>query len=183
MLYLCSLLLCLLQMLSQAYNNKVRIFHGDVMTFDMSNLFPRELEVPWDSTPPKIHIIGNLPFNVSTPLIVRFLRQMSEHSGAWSYGRARLTLTFQEEVGERMTANRNHQQRSRLSIMTQYLCRVTHEFSIPGKAFVPAPKVDVAVVTLAPLKRPQIDVPFQMVEKVVRHIFQYRQKYCMAGIQ
>ena len=170
------------QMLADACDSKVRIFHGDVLQFDMNDLFPKDLSVDWDAPPPPLHIIGNLPFNVSTPLIIKWLREISNRTGAWSYGRTKLTLTFQKEVGERMIANRNNIQRSRLSIMTQYLCKVKHEFTIPGRAFVPAPDVDVAVMTLTPKKKPAIDVPFNTVEKVARHVFQFRQKYCRAGI-
>lgn len=161
----------------------MRVFHGDVLNFDMSQLFPSELTASWESDSPKIHIIGNLPFNISTPLIVKWFEQIASRSGPWCYGRVKLTLTFQKEVAERMIARRNHSQRSRLSIMSQYLCKVKHKFTIPGQVFVPAPKVDVAVVTFEPLKTPKIDTPFTYVEKVVRHVFHYRQKYCVKGIQ
>ena len=51
-----------------------------------------------------------------------------------------------------------------------------------GKAFVPAPDVDVAVVHFVPLRYPKINQPYSIVEKVVRHVFHYRQKYCRRGI-
>jgi dimethyladenosine transferase 1 len=56
------------------------------------------------------------------------------------------------------------------------------KFTIKGTAFVPKPEVDVGVVTIHPLKRPLTDLNFDLVEKVVRHIFSMRQKYCRRGV-
>ena len=169
-------------MLADATDNKMRIFHGDVMRFDMENLFQKEMARSWEDKNPNIHIIGNLPFSVSTPLIIQYLRQISERTGPWSYGRVGLTLTFQKEVAQRLVAPVMDDQRCRLSIMCQHVCYAWHKFDIPGKCFVPQPDVDVGVVTFSPLKKPKIDLPFHLVEKVVRHTFQFRQKHIKAGL-
>lgn len=161
----------------------MQIHQGDVLRFDLQNLFPEDLVRPWDAEPPDIHLMGNLPFNVSTPLIIKWLHEMSERRGPWRYGRTKLTLTFQKEVAERIVAPILTDQRSRLSIMCQYLADVKHNFTIPGKVFQPAPDVDVGVVTIVPLKEPKIDLPFKLVEKVVRHVFHFRRKMCKRGVQ
>ena len=149
----------------------------------MDDLFSDDHIRSWNDKPPNIRIIGNLPFNVSTPLIIKLLEKISNKSDIWRYGRTKMTLTFQKEVAERMTAPMLNKQRSRLSIMCQNYCHVNHAFTIPGRLFSPPPDVDVGVVHLEPLKEPVIKLPFKLVEKVVRHVFHYRQKKCKRGIQ
>ncbi|MBN3301748.1 dimethyladenosine transferase 1, mitochondrial isoform X2 [Amia ocellicauda] len=172
-----------LQLLAEAAPGKVRIVHGDILTYKMENAFPKHLSKQWEDDPPDIHIIGNLPFSVATPLIVKWLKSISNRAGPFAYGRTRLTLTFQQEVAERLSASTGSRQRSRLSIMAQYLCNVRSCFTIPGRAFVPKPKVDVGVVHFTPLVVPKINQPFEVVEKVVKNVFQFRRKYCRRGIE
>uniref|UniRef100_A0A672INL1 rRNA adenine N(6)-methyltransferase n=1 Tax=Salarias fasciatus TaxID=181472 RepID=A0A672INL1_SALFA len=165
-----------LKLLSEAAPGKLRIVHGNILTYRIDRAFPAMY-------PPNLHIIGNLPFSVSTPLIIKWLENISNRTGPFVHGRTRLTLTFQKEVAERLTASTGSRQRSRLSIMAQYLCTVHSCFTIPGRAFVPKPEVDVGVVHFTPLVQPQIRQPFRLVEKVVRNIFQFRRKYCHRGVE
>ncbi|XP_015139735.1 dimethyladenosine transferase 1, mitochondrial isoform X3 [Gallus gallus] len=132
-----------LQMLSEAAPGKVRIVHGDILTYKMEKAFPNHLKKNWEDEPPNIHIIGNLPFSVSTPLIVKWLENVSKRDGPFIYGRTQMTLTFQKEVAE----------------------------------------VDVAVVHFTPLVQPKIQQPFELVEKVVQSVFQFRRKYCYRGVE
>lgn len=172
-----------LKLLSEAAPGRLRIVHGDILTYRMDRGFPNTIVRRWEEDPPNLHIIGNLPFSVSTPLIIKWLEQIADRTGPFSYGRTRLTLTFQKEVAERLTASTGSRQRSRLSIMAQYLCTVHSCFTIPGRAFVPKPEVDVGVVHFTPLVQPQIQQPFKLVEKVVRNIFQFRQKHFYKGLE
>uniref|UniRef100_A0A5S6Q3D8 Translation factor GUF1 homolog, mitochondrial n=1 Tax=Trichuris muris TaxID=70415 RepID=A0A5S6Q3D8_TRIMR len=94
-----------------------------------------------------------------------------------------MTLTFQKEVGERMVAPIMNDQRCRLSVMCQFLSTVKRKFTIPGRAFVPQPKVDVAVMQFIPRVEPLIDQHFDLVEKFCRHIFHFKNKYCIRGIE
>lgn len=171
------------QMLNDASGGMMRVFKGDILKFDMETIFPSEMSVEWSQKPPNLHIIGNLPFSVSIPLIIRWLRDISLQQGAWRHGRVPLTLTFQKEIAQRMTAQVMNRQRSRLSIICQYLCTVQHQFTISGQSFVPAPDVDVGVVRFVPRIEPLIRAPFPIVNKLVRHVFHYRSKMCKHGIQ
>lgn len=117
------------QLLSDAAPGKLRIVHGDILTYRMDRGFSKDVSRPWEegekmkrynlplqgcegitrsekvrkcvsADPPNLHIIGNLPFNVSTPLIIKWLEDMSNRTGPFTFGRTRLTLTFQKEVAE-----------------------------------------------------------------------------------
>ncbi|XP_044735308.1 dimethyladenosine transferase 1, mitochondrial [Chrysoperla carnea] len=172
-----------LELLSEACDGstKMDIVIGDIMSYNLEEAFKDAPKHTWDEKPPPINLIGNLPFSVSTHLIIRWLESISERKSAWCNGRTRMTLTFQKEVAERMCAPIMSAQRCRLSVMCQLWCKVNHVFTIPGKAFVPKPQVDVGVVTLTPLSKPLTNLPFKMVEKVLRHIFNMRQKYALRG--
>uniref|UniRef100_A0A3B4AB46 rRNA adenine N(6)-methyltransferase n=1 Tax=Periophthalmus magnuspinnatus TaxID=409849 RepID=A0A3B4AB46_9GOBI len=172
-----------LKLLSEAAPGRLRIVHGDILTYRMDRGFPAKISRRWDDDPPNLHIIGNLPFSVSTPLIIKWLEHVANRTGPFSFGRTQLTLTFQKEVAERLTASTGSRQRSRLSIMSQYLCTVHSCFTIPGRAFVPKPEVDVGVIHFTPLVQPQIQHPFKLVEKVVRNIFQFRRKHFYKGLE
>lgn len=166
-----------LKMLADA-SGCLTAYHGDVLRFNMDNLFPEDCVKAWTDEPPSTHIIGNLPFNISTPLIFQYMEAIYNKTGAWRYGRTKMTLTFQKEVAERIVAPAKTEQRARLSVDIQNLCHVKLKMIIPGRAFVPSPDVDVGLVTFIPRKVPEIDLPFHLIVKVNRHLFHYRQKMC-----
>lgn len=161
---------------------KMDIIRGDILEYPIETTFPDCQSIDWHGPRAKVQLIGNLPFAISTRLLINWLKDISLNRGAWKYGRTTMTLTFQQEVAERIIAPILSPQRCRLSIMSQIWTYPDLKFSIPGKAFVPKPNVDVGVVTLIPLKIPHTTLPFDLVEKVMRHIFSMRQKYCRRGI-
>lgn len=169
-----------LQALQDVSLGALEVCIGDAKTFNMEHIFPAS-DSPWEGPPPNTHIIGNLPFSVATPLTIRWLEDISLRRNAWVGGRTRLTLTYQLEVGQRMAACPGHPQRCRLSLMCQNWCHVKHCFTIPGRAFVPPPEVDVGVMHLTPRVAPLVPLPFPLVEKVARCLFAFRQKYCSRG--
>lgn len=101
--------------------------------------------MPWEGPPPPVHVVGNLPFSVSTPLLVRWLRMASQRKGPFLHGRVPLTLTFQKEVAERIVAPVMHVQRCRLSVMCQAYCSVQHQLTLSGQL---GPASAVSAVTL-----------------------------------
>lgn len=174
-----------LELLQEASCNHtdVQIEIDDILKYNFEEGFKNVRKCDWYEAPPPIHLIGNLPFNVSTILIVRWIQSISEKNSAWKFGRVPMTLTFQKEVAERLVAMHTDKQRCRLSVICQMWCEPELKFIIPGKAFVPKPDVDVGVVTFKPLKYPLINLPFKMVEKVLRNIFNMRQKYSLRGAE
>ncbi|XP_060533307.1 dimethyladenosine transferase 1, mitochondrial [Cylas formicarius] len=156
---------------------------NDIREYNMEKGFDGAPKHEWEDAEPPIHLIGNLPFSVSTNLIIRWLKSVSERTSAWSYGRTSMTLTFQQEVAERIVARPDSESRCRLSVMCQIWAKAQLKFTIPGKAFIPKPDVDVGVVTLIPRRQPLLNIPFKTVEKVVRSVFNMRQKYCVKGVE
>lgn len=173
-----------LQLLAESSNGhtKMDIHIDDILRYPIDTAFADTVSHPWDGPRAPVHLIGNLPFAISTKLLINWLKDISLRRGAWSYGRSSMTLTFQKEVADRIVAPILSAQRCRLSVMSQIWARPQLRFEIPGKAFVPKPDVDVGVVTFIPFVQPLTDLPFDLVEKTVRHIFSMRQKYCRRGI-
>lgn len=163
-------------------NFEMDIVQGDILQHPTDSHFKGLRRVEWTDPKPNVALIGNLPFAISTRLLINWLKDVSLQRGIWSYGRASMTLTFQKEVAERIIAPMMNEQRCRLSVMSQTWTQPTLNFVINGKAFLPKPDVDVGVVTLLPLKHPKTELPFDVVEKTMRHLFSMRQKYVRRGI-
>ncbi|XP_066588671.1 dimethyladenosine transferase 1, mitochondrial isoform X2 [Prorops nasuta] len=163
-----------LNMLQEAFEltgSKIDIIINDILKVQMDALFPKEIAEDWNDKRPRIFIIGNLPFSVSTHLIIKWLKAISEHKGPWSLGRSKMTLTFQKEVAERLVAPEYGVQRCRLSVMAQAWTFPNHQFTIPGRVFVPKPDVDVGVVSFVPLMTPQTKHSFDFFELITRTLF------------
>lgn len=172
-----------LQLIGSATKTPLKIHHEDVLKFNFEKTFDESARRSWHDKPPDVHLIGNLPFSIATPLVVQLLRDMCLRTGIFTYGRCPLVLTFQKEVGQRMVAEILNFQRCRLSVMCQTYAHVQKCFEIPGCAFVPQPKIDVFVMKLIPLEMPKIRLHFDLIEKFCRHLFHYRQKKCIRCLE
>ena len=124
----------------------------------------------------KLRVVGNLPYNISTPLIFHLLEQAARIVD--------MHFMLQKEVVERLAAAPNTKEYGRLGIMTQYLCRIEPLLEVPPHAFSPQPKVQSAVVRLTPhatLPCPARSV--QHLQQVVRAAFSQRRKTLRNALQ
>lgn len=139
---------------------ELRIFEGDALSFDFAAL-------KGEGEP--LRVVGNLPYNISTPLIFHLL----EAQGAI----ADMHFMLQKEVVERLAATPGSGQWGRLSIMAQYYCQIVALFDVPPEAFVPRPKVDSAIVRLIPYRElPHRADDEKLLADVVRQAFAQRRK-------
>ena len=117
----------------------------------------------------KLRVVGNLPYNISTPLLFHLLAQ--------SHCIADMHFMLQKEVVDRIAATPGSGQYGRLSIMVQYRCNVTPLFNIGPGAFQPAPKVESAFVRLQPWKTLPVTVRDEvMLGRIVQQAFGQRRK-------
>ena len=138
---------------------KLVVHNADALAFDFCRLAQ---DAP-------LRVIGNLPYNISTPLLFHLLAQ---HRCIKD-----MHFMLQKEVVERMAAGPGSRQYGRLSIMLQYRCRVTPLFSIGAEAFDPPPKVESAFVRLEPFDRPPLHLADEaLFEKLVKQAFSQRRK-------
>lgn len=155
----------------------IQIHHANVLNLDLDTIVPPKFKTNWESDEANIHLMGNLPFNISIGLLLRLLKKVSEKKGLYSFGRVPMTLMFQKEVVERMYAPVSYKERSRLSVMCQYLCQVKPKLLVASTCFVPKPKVDAAVVQLIPYVEPKIKHNINTVYKVVTALFHGKTKH------
>ena len=118
--------------------------------------------------PPPFRIIANLPYNLSTALLVNWLKEIHQFES--------LTLMFQKEVADRLIAQPGSKAYGRLSVLTQWLCEVAPLFNIPATAFTPPPKVISTVVSLRPLAERLAVAEKPILERVTAAAFGQRRK-------
>ena len=133
---------------------------GDVLEFDYSFLYGKNLK-----------IFSNLPYNISTKLLVKWLKD-NVSSLKWQS----LMLMFQREVAERIVAKCGSKNYGRLSILSNLMADVTKEFDISKNCFRPKPKVMSSMVRLEALESPRVTCNFEVLEKIVFLAFSQRRK-------
>ena len=129
----------------------------------------------WEFGDSPRRIIANLPYNIATSLLIQWL----EHANAFQS----LTLMFQREVAERITARPGDSNFGRLSILTGWIADSAILFDIPPDAFVPAPKVTSSVVHIRPLPTPRYPCDRKALETVTRLAFGQRRKMLRASLK
>jgi 16S rRNA (adenine1518-N6/adenine1519-N6)-dimethyltransferase len=126
-------------------------------------------------TPRPCRIIANLPYNISTPLLFKWLGRLDlfEH----------LVLMFQKEVAQRIVAAPGGKVYGRLSVMTQWRCRANALFDVPPRAFTPAPKVTSTIIGLEPRPETLAAARAEVLEVVVAAAFGQRRKMLRSSLK
>ena len=149
------------------YPERLEVINGDAL----------EVDVRAHLTPP-IRIAANLPYNVGTELLVRWLTP-PEWPPFWDS----LTLMFQKEVAERIVAKPGTNHYGRLALLAQWRCEARIVMVLPPEAFNPAPKVQSAVVHLKALPEPRYPANPKLLERVVAAGFNQRRKMLRASLK
>jgi 16S rRNA (adenine1518-N6/adenine1519-N6)-dimethyltransferase len=147
-----------LSSLVEAAAGRLEVTPGDALTFEIDKLLPLG----------DVKIIANLPYNIATPLLIKWLEKIDCFSS--------LTLMFQKEVASRIISPPRTKAYGRLSVMSQFACTVEHNFDIAPQAFVPPPKVTSSVITLTRKKERIAGVTFAALEKLCKVTFGQRRK-------
>jgi 16S rRNA (adenine1518-N6/adenine1519-N6)-dimethyltransferase len=124
-------------------------------------------------------IVANLPYNISTVLLVNWLEMIRMDASVFSS----LTLMFQKEVADRILAQPGSKTYGRLSVIAQWMCQVKRVMELPPSAFTPPPKIDSTVVHFVP-RESAADWPrFATVEKILAAAFQQRRKMIRSSLK
>ena len=156
-----------LEEIAAAYPGRLEIINGDAL----------EVDVTEHLTPP-IKIAANLPYNVGTELLVRWLTP-----DTWPPFWDSLTLMFQREVADRIVAQPGSKAYGRLAVLAQWRCTAQIVLTLPPEAFTPPPKVSSAVVHLTALPEPRFEADPKMLETVVARAFNQRRKMMRAALK
>lgn len=150
--------------LAAHYDGRLKVLEENALKLNFANLC---------QGPKKI--VANLPYNVATPLLISWLKSIDQYES--------LTLMFQKEVAERLTARPGSKTYGRLSVLAQWLCHTHHDFNISRSAFTPPPKVDSTLVTLIPRVRSFSTEDWNNFEKVTAAAFGQRRKMLRTSLK
>jgi 16S rRNA (adenine1518-N6/adenine1519-N6)-dimethyltransferase len=149
-----------LQEIAQAWPGKLEIVSADALEMDETAILS-----------PGIRIAANLPYNVGTAILIKWLTVET-----WPPLWASLTLMFQKEVAQRITAQPGGEHYGRLSVLAQWRCTAKILFDVNRGAFVPPPSVTSAIVRLEPRAAPLAPAKLADLEKVTATAFGQRRK-------
>ncbi|MGB1361016.1 MAG: 16S rRNA (adenine(1518)-N(6)/adenine(1519)-N(6))-dimethyltransferase RsmA [Alphaproteobacteria bacterium] len=153
-----------IQPLKDIAGDKLNIINADATKTDITKIgtMPRQ-------------VIANLPYNVGTVLLTNWLEIPNEFT--------KLTLMFQKEVAERISASVGEKHYGRLAILCNLLCHTSIEMILPPSAFTPPPKVDSAVVSLTIREKPLYECNVKTVSRVTKMAFGQRRKMIRASLK
>jgi 16S rRNA (adenine1518-N6/adenine1519-N6)-dimethyltransferase len=164
-------------------DGRLRIVHDDALAIDEASFLPpftgevvERSETDGGkatSSSAGAKIVSNLPYNVGTPLLIKWLK-----AGPW---RGDMTLMFQKEVAERIVAKPRSDAYGRLAVLAQARCDCRLEFTVPARVFTPAPKVASAIVRLIDSATPYPDLA--AIERVAAAAFGQRRKMLRSALK
>ncbi|WP_353273610.1 16S rRNA (adenine(1518)-N(6)/adenine(1519)-N(6))-dimethyltransferase RsmA [Wolbachia endosymbiont (group A) of Agelastica alni] len=146
------------------HQGKYRIIEADALHVIEEELIERPVKV-----------IANLPYNISVVLFLKWLNNIKFFTS--------LTLMFQKEVADRITARPNSKDYGSLSVLGQLLCDIKKEFDIEPKEFFPRPKIHSSVITVNPLPTPKFAVNLETLTRLTRAVFSQRRKMLRNSLQ
>jgi 16S rRNA (adenine1518-N6/adenine1519-N6)-dimethyltransferase len=158
-----------LSALAAAHPGRLTIIEEDALRLDETKVF---------QVAERVRIVANLPYNVATALLVKWLS-----ADPWPPWYASMTLMFQKEVAERICAEPGDKARGRLSILGQWRTQPRALFDISPKAFVPPPKVTSTVVGFEVLEAPVAPARLAALEAVTAAAFGQRRKMLRASLK
>jgi 16S rRNA (adenine1518-N6/adenine1519-N6)-dimethyltransferase len=156
-----------LQEIADHYPNRLSVIMADAMAMDWNAILK-----------PGCKIIANLPYNVGTALLVQWLTM-----APWPPPFASLTLMFQKEVAQRITAAPGDEAYGRLAVLAQWRCVATRLFDVNRSAFTPPPKVTSSIVQLVPRTEPLVACSAQTLGKVTAAAFGQRRKMLRSSLK
>jgi len=154
-----------LEEIAAAYPGRLQIIEGDALEVN-----------PLEHLTPPIRVAANLPYNVGTELLIRWLTPPQ-----WPPFWDSLTLMFQREVAERIVAQPGGKAYGRLALLAQWRCNAQIVLTLPPEAFTPPPKVSSAVVHLTALPAPRYPADPKTLERVIAMAFNQRRKMMRAA--
>jgi 16S rRNA (adenine1518-N6/adenine1519-N6)-dimethyltransferase len=153
--------------IASAYPGRLSVINGDALRID-----------PLQHLKPPIRVAANLPYNIGTELLIRWLTPPD-----WPPFWQSLTLMFQKEVAERIVARPGGKSYGRLALLAQWRANAQIVMTLPPEAFVPAPKVHSAVVHLTALEQPRFPADPAVLSQVTAAAFNQRRKMLRASLR
>lgn len=153
--------------IADAYPGRLQIIEGDALAVD-----------PLAYLNPPVKVVANLPYNVGTELLIRWMTPAQ-----WPPFWDSLTLMFQREVAERIVARPGSKAYGRLALMVQWRADARVVLHLPPEAFTPPPKVSSAVVHITRLSSPRYPADARVLETVVAAAFNQRRKMLRAALR
>ncbi len=153
--------------IAAAWPGRLEVLNADALEID-----------PLAHLRPPIRVVANLPYNIGTELLVRWLTPP-----AWPPFWESLTLMFQKEVAQRIVARPGSRTYGRLAILAQWRCEARLVMELPPEAFTPPPKVRSAVVHLRALPEPLFPAPPEVLSRVVALAFNQRRKMLRSALR